>query len=231
MLIKQLLDEDGVFVGGGGLGFEDEIFAGDAKADEIVGHGLRIATLFVGVFTLDDGAIGGDDEFADDAFMIELDSFGEAVHIAPELRTVALPIPVTATTEDDAVLVGLTGGNFPWVSFAPLLGGHLVDGFQAEKDGSENCQSSQRPLPSSVTTTEPCSYDEQENIECGGTDEQFHGDKDSSNEWKNQNLIWFSFTEHKVKDILEHRITSLRSLTHFLCSLRYVHERHKNVQR
>lgn len=142
---------------------------GMPRADEIVSHGLGIATLFVGFFTLDDGAIGGDDEFADDAFMIELDTFGEAVHITPELRTVALPIPVTATTEDYAVLVGLTGGNFPWVSFAPLLGGHLVDGFQTEKDGSENCQSGQRPFPSSVTTTEPCSYDEEENIECRGT--------------------------------------------------------------
>ena len=30
---------------------------------------------------------------------------------------------------------------------------------------------------------------------------------------------------------MEHGITSLRSLTHYLCSLRYVHKRHKNVQR
>lgn len=151
-------------MGSGGLGFEDEVFLGDAQADEIVGHGGGVATLFGGVFALDDGAVGGDDEFADDAFMIELDAFGEAVDIAAELRTVALPVPVTTATEDDAVFVGFAWFYRPGVAFTPFLGRYLKDGFYAEKEGGENGETGKGPLPPFVMTAEPSSYDKEEYV-------------------------------------------------------------------
>ena len=61
--------------------------------------------------------------------MVELDAFGETVGIAAKLRTVALPVPIAETAEDNAVLVGFALGNGPGVAFAPFLGSYLVDGF------------------------------------------------------------------------------------------------------
>ena len=147
-------------MGGGGFGFEDEIFAGDAETDEIVGHGSGIATLFGGVVALDDAAVGGDDEFADDAFMVKLDAFGETIDIATELRTVALPVPVTAATENNAILVGFASRNRPGVTFAPFLGSYLIDGFQTEKEGCENGKTNQCPLPSFAVAAEVCGHDQ-----------------------------------------------------------------------
>ena len=109
---------------------------------------------------MDDAAVGSDDEFADDAFMVKLDAFGETIDITTELRTVALPVPVTAATQDNTILVGFAGRNRPGVTFAPFLGSYLIDGFQTEKEGCENGKTSQCPLPSFVVAAEVCGHDE-----------------------------------------------------------------------
>ena len=177
MLIQQMFDEDGIFVGGGGLGLEDDVFARDAETDEIVGHGIRVATMFGGVFTLDDGTVGGDDQFADDSLLVQLDALGEAIRIATEFWTVALPVPVAASAEYNAVLIGFTGFHRTGVALAPFLCRNLVDRFHAEKEREKYGQASKCPLPSFVVTTEVCGYDEEKHVERRGANQYFHGDK------------------------------------------------------